>query len=64
MARARARITRIDRGIENAIECHAKWENAEYGAFSGCMVNTHDGLVPERNVIILHWNDEGEIENE
>jgi hypothetical protein len=49
--------------VNSAIECHAKWSEAKYNPLSGCMVNTHDGFIPESNVTVLHWtNQEDEIE--
>jgi hypothetical protein len=49
---------------KNAIECAAKWPDSRYNLVSGCLVDTHEGFIPERNVIVLHWNDQEEIEND
>jgi hypothetical protein len=42
----------------NKIECREKWDDSVYGFWSGCKVNTKDGLIPERNVRVIHWIEE------
>lgn len=44
--------------FKNMAQCHAKWDVASYGFWSGCMVQVNDLYVPERNVQVITWVNE------